>query len=1070
MGFAALSCGRWRNDTNRLQLACGPDVDPAQNSYIQVTDIPHAGFDAVLLQDDQISALKRSAYGCLEVPHNTQRPAEVIIRDQASINGRVLSLREEWTNPLLEMKLSAEPALSDRLVKFLCPADSYITAQRFPMTRIEQPTRVLTRTLIHAEIYNDQNEQLQQLPLTETTGSINLDPSWPEGRYQLKLISRDVFERNAPPFESRCQIVVDRTPPVISSSLELQPYYDETRQIRRLAPGAQVTFNALDASGAETFVCLSMHPAICNDEDYIPLRAITAPAEGLWDLKAYAMDKAGHRSELLEASIAVYHQEQVDQLLARLSNVQLNLLLGAQAPALQSMREASSIRHLLKLEGEQTAIQWAYIENFWKLDQKLNLLQNIDFNQPVQRVNVSPVSDTFLVQGDEGPAVLFDKNQPVSHIDRNTRADFSPSGVLWTAGNRFLKLYENNGLIKTFSTEISSPKLKSGQTKDRVAIWGNKGTESLVRVYDRASVDDSPIFKANFPRTHAVEEHYSFFASDRYVIGHNNQELMIWDTQQNFAQQIFQAPAGCVVVDYAVRMDRKIYMLSHKAISPGGSNGLPSESFCELKVIDFEAPGLSEILTERLNDVIHPKTLALTADPEQSYLALATAVTSKLHLLDLVEPRAFALPLKEFEVIHNVAPISNEKPLLFIGSTRGVRLLQMSYSNDIEASVYFSGEQLGTCLPHASLQRFICFNFGQRTIQIYSSERDRTLQPLLYYGNTRFEDRSSQHLTASTLKSDVHAVFDFETRRLQLQDEGKIVRASVILPADATALSLQDDGRLAVGMENGAVGVIDAGREPVLFSEIDGTVLDIHLTTKHGIFVLRQKSNETQALENFTFNGRELKLKSELLLSNAQPFNKIIYSEDAGQGVLYFKGSGSEAQEALIFTAAGAEQQRIPMTVCSLVISPKQQGFYFTRDEAILFHDFQTGSDQLIADSLDYTPCSILEGLELYATGSGSLYSVRSGQAVASGSTFGLGPRGTVLVSMHNSLKVLSSDGQKTLVELPLQGNVEVVRIHSALDHPEILLEFNENSLGQGIRRLTTDLDTIDQLLTRWGR
>jgi hypothetical protein len=1073
MSLVALSCGRWHNDANRLQLSCGPDVDPERNHYVQVTGQSQTGFDAVLIHEGQVANLKRSAYGCLEVPRSTKHPAEIVIRDQNSINGRVLTWGEGWGPALVDTELAVEPALNDRQVKLLCPSDPYVTAERLPFNRVEQPTRVLTRAILQAEIYNQQGERLQQFPLKNDSSSIRLDSHWPEGTYQLKLISQDAFERNAPAFESSCQFVLDRTAPVITSSLIQEPFYDEARQIRRLAPGAQVTFQAQDASEADTFVCLKTHPASCSDEDYAPLRAITAPTEGLWDVKAYAVDKAGHQSPLLEAGFSVYHQEQVDQLLTRLTNVQLNLLLGKQPPALKAMREASAIRQQLKLEGEQAAIQWSYIENFWKLDQELNFLESIDFQQPVQRFNISTSSDQFLVQGSEGQAVLFESGRPVSELARHSGAEFSPKGLLWTAANRVLNLHENRTLLRSFSTDLSAPKLKSAQNnKDWVVIWGNKGSESLVRVYDRHTQDDSPIFKANFPKTHAADEHYSFFAGDRYLIGHNNRQLLIWDSEENFALQSYLAPEGCMVVDYAVRMDQKIYMLSHKAHNQEGVNAPPSESFCELRMIDFLNPTLSETLTERLNNVIHPRSLALTADPEQEYLALGTAVSTRLHILDLVDPtRNYGLDLSEYEVIHNVAPMSNERPLFFIGSTQRVRLLQLSSSGDMSGSIYFSGDQLGTCLPHALLQRFICYNYGRNTVEIYSSARDKTLQPTLYFPYTRFHSEDSQYLTASTLKGSVHAMYDFGTRRIQLQDEQKVVRASSILPAHVSVLSLHENGRLAVGLDNGGIGIIEDGREPLLLTAgRDGSILDIHLTSHQGVFVLRQKSDDTQVLETFISSGRELTLKNTLTLSPSQTLNKIAYSEEAGRGVLYFEGTGAEPQEAVVFGADGHEHQRIAMSVCSIEMSRQHPGFYFSRDEAIYFHDFQSGKDQLIADSLPFTPCFVLEGQELFAGASGLLFAVHSGRLIADGTKFSIGPKGTILATTSLGFKVLSTDGKKILVDLPYQRITTVKRILSAPDHPDIVLEFRENSLGSGIRRLTTDLNTIDQLLTRWGR
>lgn len=1074
IGCLALSCSRLQNDADRLQLVCGPDVDPSQHLYVQIAEGPSTGFDAVLLSDGQWTALARSAYGCLEIPRSVKGSVELAIRHQSSPEGRVLRLDPAMETALIATNLTSDARLRDRQLRMLCPSNPYVTQKRLPLTRVEQPTRLLTRTVVRAELYNSKGERLERIDLTDDADSLSLGSNWAEGEYQLKLFSQDIFERNAPAFESSCQVMLDRTPPMIRSSLALEPFYEEARNIRRLSPGAQVTLAAEDASAAETYACLKPFPAVCADDDFLLLRSITAPTEGLWDLKAYATDKAGQRSPLLHETFAVYHQEQVDQLLARLSNVQLNLLLGLQAPALEAMLDAKNIREKLQLEGERTAIQWSYVENFWKLDQQLNLIRTIDFGQAIRQLSLSQVSDHFLLQGDQGQALLFENDRPVAELDRSLRSDFSRQDKLWTLANGgILRVYENKALLRSWQTDVPTASLASGASGDKVVIWSDKGQETFLSVYDRNAATDDPVFKTKLPKTPILPGKFSFFADDRYLIGRNNRQLLMWDAQQDYSLRRYDAPEGCIARDYAVRFDQKIYLVSHKARIPGQAGGPASETFCDLQLIDPANPGLTTTLAPRLSNVINPATLTLSAENQQNYLALSGTVSSFLHFLNLNNEEAgLNLKLNEFESIYRVAPMSEDKPIFFVSSSQRLRLLQFTYDNN--PTEYFSGTRLGICTAQTRQQRFLCYDQDQSLLRIHSSERDRTLQPSVYRSFTSFRpDDRTQYVIAALLDKPLHAFFDRETLQVSLVDEDRTVRIKAQMRSDANALSLQESGRLALGLKDGSVAVLEEG-SGLTSSPADEeaqSIIDVRMASDT-VYALRRKADESFALETWRYEVGRLRVMNTLPLPKGPVYSAILFSEKTGRGAVYQKDDAAVTQEAVLFNQDGSENGRVPMSICSLKESRNSTGFHFVRDQSIFFHDFASGSEQRIGEALGYKPCAFLEGDQLFALSEyGSrLYEVKSGRMLAQGTNFAVGPQNTLVIVNNDNLKVMSADGRTTHVNLNFRIPTNINTLLASSDHPDIVLTYTEDPLGQGIRRLTTKLDSIDRRLKLWDR
>jgi hypothetical protein len=178
-------------------------------------------------------------------------------------------------------------------------------------------------------------------------------------------------------------------------------------------------------------------------------------------------------------------------------------------------------------------------------------------------------------------------------------------------------------------------------------------------------------------------------------------------------------------------------------------------------------------------------------------------------------------------------------------------------------------------------------------------------------------------------------------------------------------------------------------------------------------------------------------------------------------------------QKAVLFHEDGSAGDQLPLSMCSLALDRSGTGFHFVKDRSIYFHDFQSGQNQTVAESISFPACSFLEGQQLYAASenSSTLYAVSTGEALANGLQFGVGPQGSILVVASNSkFKVLSPDGKTTLINLDFSMSTEVETILSSPDHADIVLLVKEFGLGQGLKRLTTDLKSIDERLKLWTR
>jgi hypothetical protein len=1077
IGLLSLSCSRWHNDANRLKLVCGPDVDPQTHTYVQVDASEPEDMDAILLNNGQWQTLAVSSYGCLEIPRSLQGRAEIAIRDRKSIQGRLLVLERDLKTSLVSTHLTAEPSLSPEQIRMFCPSDPFVTPRRIALNRVTQPTRLLSKPLLHAELYNDQGQRVQEFPLNDADSSLHLDASLGEGRYQLKLISRDAFERNTPAFESSCQIQLDRTAPVIRSSLSQEAFYDQNRNIRQLAPEAQVTFPIEDASEAVPAVCVKPHPAVCSEEDFLPLRSIRAPGKGLWDVQAYATDKAGLRSELLRETFAVYQQSQVNNLQTLLSNVKFNLLLDQQPAALSTMQETMKVRELLELEGERQAIQWSYVDTFWKLDQQLKLIRSIDIKSPIRSLTGSAWTDDFLVQGEAGAGLLFRQDQPSTAVERSSHADFAENGALWALGaDRVLRLYEKQELIRSFTTDMNGmASVAAGQGAAKAVVWTDQGQETLVRVYDRNAAEDAPIFKVNLPKTLFLRGKYSFFAQDRYLIGRNNNQLLIWDLQNAFAQRSYTVPEGCIVQDFAVRDDRQIYIVSQRQRTPTTGTIPPEKSFCELQRVDLNDESLNTTLNARLPNVTNPSSLTLSSNPGQNFLVLGRTLGSHLHLLDLNKTDSNPIfKLDDGENALRVTSLSDDKPMFFVATGKRVLLLQPTYFST--PAVYFSGANLGSCLPQTRAERFLCYQQDQSILNIYSSELDRALQPTLFRSFSQYQspDGTAQYLTASLLAKPLHAFFDQETRSLQLQDENKTVRAEATFGSTASALSLHESGRLAVGLQNGEIAVLAEGAGLVLYSEDieNGPIVDLHMSAD-AVYALRKRVAGGFQLETLRYQSGGLTRENVLNLPAGPTYSHLLFSETTGRGVVYQKDRGPVTQEAVVFQQDGSEQGLVPMSMCAVNESRNRRGFHFVRDRAIHFYDFSSAREELITANINFNACAFLEGEQLYALADygSSLYAVASATKVAGGITFGLGPQGSIIVATsNNELKVLSADGRTTYVNMNFKMSTQVERILGDPDQADIVIQYRQDSLGQGIKRMSTSLDAIDEHLRRWMR
>ncbi|RYZ74115.1 MAG: hypothetical protein EOP09_00905 [Proteobacteria bacterium] len=137
----------------------------------------------------------------------------------------------------------------------------------------------------------------------------------PEGSMELRVDYKNLFNGTTNLSKS-CAYILDRTPPIISSSVPKPADADSEVRVR---PGEVISLTIEDAHPEGVRQCLRAENEIdrCTlDSEFESGYSLQSPDQGKWCLKAYALDKAGNRSETIERCFIAWQDLKIDRIVS----------------------------------------------------------------------------------------------------------------------------------------------------------------------------------------------------------------------------------------------------------------------------------------------------------------------------------------------------------------------------------------------------------------------------------------------------------------------------------------------------------------------------------------------------------------------------------------------------------------------------------------------------------------------------------------------------------------------------------------------------------------------------------
>jgi hypothetical protein len=958
----------------------------------------------------------------------------------------------------------------------------------------------LTQTEVTATIVDQQGQLVAKLALDTNATGVTLGSQLPEGTYLLTLSSTDLFDSQVQPFQSQCQLIIDRSAPTLRSSLDTWPFYDEASGMRQVAPSSTIRFELTDASSSQVMVCLKPMGETCQDIDFQSVRnGLTAPQNGIWQLWSYAIDQAGNQTALQKERFAIFHQDQIDQILALLAESARSLQVDQQPEAWAAFQQANGLRRRLQLDRERDAVHWQTIQSFWQLDAQLTYLQSLNYGPDLLGTLYSPYDDRAIVKRNDGTTSLYRGAQLAGILPPNKQIAFNRDSSLWMVGNddRVRLIDEQKG---TIDLGLTGPKasLRIGSTGRWAVTWfpsdATRRNERRIQIWD-ASKPGAPVFERDISRVPNVPfGPFLFFDNDRYLLGAYGQEMAIWDLAADFKESRMTVDPGCYISHVVVRAERFIYLAS-RALD---SQQRPfDEQLCDLLEINREdstrAPRSLRAFF-KIPSSLRVTDLALSNDSEQRYLILAAEVA--VSSADPLAPGGTRLEsIKLFDLLKDQTLPGFNSGLTHSLTALGTSSLRFGASSQQNGrQAYQISPATASVVPYMRLgrdsQEYFCRSIAERDLlaceivgskvqYFHTTDRTRRLQPFVSF------DDSAPHPSDRPLAA---SVFDHETesglsvgydpyhRILELKSERGTVLRQRTADSHVLDLDIGSDGDVVVSMIDGSVAYWSAeGTFLRLPGEGLGYVLDIAIGEDGRFFALHETNEGKLILRSYRADKGSLETSTEQALpAIASDSPTLRYSPRAQQGLVYSSEvcALSEPREAIVFDREGRIQARLTMDNSDLRWDADGLHFLFSLGPRV----YRYGPEGIhpVLDGLTWSPCEVFEGEEIYGRHreDDALYAVPSRRKIAESALFfALGPHGTILAAGQDSqaqVQVIAPRTSQILASFSIPTTGQLQAFYSSSDGDKFAVLSEEVNLGFALRRFTTDLNTMDSWLSEW--
>lgn len=300
----SVACTRLSNGLDRFKQACGEAPQFNEFRYFRILDS-----DGERLARDELrvqsSVSTFTSKGCLKIPRSAPRPVDVSYPKKSS--GITIPANLETSDSLADIKLIA---FSYKNILSKCPQSLATRGATLEAQADlgQQDLRGYSWTLTLTDDKNIRLQSSSESFVDDQKLSLLDIRTLPDGAYKLKMGFRQLHSVDQIENAIECQVFIDRTSPVFSvSGLKRVDSNETTPGI--VAPGETIRILVDDpGTPVNVFGCLArldgMRTSNCEFER-LDDGIITAPAQGEWILRGYAVDAADNRGPLVERAFQV---------------------------------------------------------------------------------------------------------------------------------------------------------------------------------------------------------------------------------------------------------------------------------------------------------------------------------------------------------------------------------------------------------------------------------------------------------------------------------------------------------------------------------------------------------------------------------------------------------------------------------------------------------------------------------------------------------------------------------------------------------------------------------------------
>ena len=1072
-------CKPISNQHNELSLRCGTDIKAGQR-YLILDGADSSALEAVILRNQSSLPVRFTSKSCLELPPGSSEGGMLYVRTREGLGALRLDLSADL--PILTSKRLEQfglIGLETQRVQFSCPGDRLYTDYVVDLKQSNRPSDHPVLNLNTYRLFDDSGIELVSQNLDHRQiSSISLQ-SLPEGAYRLDIRSRDGFEQDDQSQLSSCNIYIDRSPPLLTSTLADAEYYRPPDSRRQLAPGAAIHLRVQDHSPYEILYCLKESgQGDCRESEFQTYRTLVAPEKGIWQLEAYAIDAAGLHSDRILASFAVFHQDQIDNIRLLVTNSQLSGRLNRSAEGLASLKQANQEIKTLSLEKELWQARWPFLEGLWAFDQISSLSQQVPLSlPPVSAVIAAPDRDAFVTLDQDKNATLWEAAEPVASFSEVEQLSFGSDQRLWyTHAKGVLGLWQRGVNNEQAWEVIPQAKLASSPDGNRVVAWNR--SELLVIQDDQKE----PLFRFKFPKPTRFFGRVTFSDQD-HLIYHTDERLGLIDLGKKRIYQPYLASKGCIIKEFALYSAQEIYFISRWNAAISGPPPANPQNPCGLKKLILQDHRLqSNNLSGTYSiDYRNLSDLKFNLGHHRRFLTFNNQVDRRFFFLDLDNPSFGAIPinLEEDEYIEMIAPASAKEAAFFVRTSK--RAYRLRYIEGIEDFSPWTGISERNCEVQAIPGRLLCLDETGRYLRIYQLADDHRLIPQVSIKSaaTDYAAKPSLLISASA-RSNALAYADRSNRTLyrRQQAQGEDWQ-SYRLENDVDRILIAPSGWLAVLSKDLTITMFSPGIGLVPTElELDASVskvIDWGFDAKQNLWVLELLDHKRQvSIYNTSTLMNRLTASQIFPLPEGLEANRLIVHPSSDHAIAYKELAENQSRSLFLIDAGTPSSKVLEADNAVARFSQDDRSIFLIRGPNLYQYDLANEQSKLLSTELSANTNEILDNGRILLYRQGFRYLRLSDHQIIADDAklYSLAEDLWLHVAANGGgqIKILSPQAEQSLLDINLQIIANAKQIITTSDSPDIVVIAQDDDFGAAFRvkRFSIELFEAQSRLDHW--